>query len=379
MAAIDRPNLKIYTPDLQFALMITSYQSAEFTRALAAPGTFSIRANLHTPGIETLSADDYVDFGQGRLGIIQSIEKQRQGGAAGETIAISGREAKCELEKRILLPPAGEYSYCLANLPVESVVKRAIRDHFVERSLNPRFADEAMRVQIDEGRGERITLESRYKNLGSALWEIAQASGVGIVCRLQGNALVYDTLHGLDRTREQSVNSRAVLSVDNNSLLSIKLTEASDNYRNLLYVAGPGEGNERPILQVEREAQTGRRLRVEYMDSRDVSKDQTPAETLEKMREKGEKKLLEYIRTQKVEASFNTGGSGIVLGRDFDLGDQCTLLDRRLNIQKNIQLTAIKYSMSGVGGVQLTFGEGQDALLAALNRKFSNLEGVVVA
>lgn len=392
MTAIEKPRIKVYTPALEFCGMLTGYESADYTRSMGEPGTFSIKANLNLPGVECVGQDFYVDFGQGRLGLVERIQVERSEGSMGETITVDGREAKCELEKRMTIPPDGLYSYDIKNVPTESLIKQAIT-YFFSGAANKQFFDAQIAVAMDRGRGEVITLESRFKNLGTVLWEIAAATGIGIRCTLDTNhRLLYDTIHGIDRTRRQSINSRAVFSVDNNTLLSVSRDLDCDNYCNFVYVGGQGEGVERTIITTGDENASGRRLWVDFIDARDIGLEKkTDEETgeeippteeekqamLDKLIQRGKSKLKERLRTDEVQADFNTGNTALTLYRDFDLGDECTIRDQRLGVEVDLQLTKVQYDYSGTGSIQLTFGGGKNALLAALNRKFSNLEGVV--
>jgi len=245
--------IRVLTPQLQIQAEIDNYESLIFTRRWHKPGEFEIRVNRHKKDVNKLTKGNLIMLGgdPSKVGIIKhrEIELGEQGKIT-ENWLIKGWTISGITKQRVTVPPE-EQAYDSITDAAETVMK-----HYVDKCLiNP--ADLARKINIlqnatDQGRGQTISWQSRYKNLAEELEKLSVISGLGWNIYLDFELLkwIFEVYEGKDLTVGQSTNPPVIFSPDFDALRSQHYAESELNYKNLAYVAGQGEGAARTIVTV---------------------------------------------------------------------------------------------------------------------------------
>lgn len=230
-----------------------------------------------------------------------------------------------------------------------------IQKHYIEKHLVTSYFDEIRTIERDiswvkiaksQNRGIKTVWQARLTNLHDELKHISEDTGLGWYGYLDRNekCIYFDSLKGTDRTVNQveSANTHEFLSKftheelqqytheqlqgtikhpyiifseKKKNLLEGKTTDDNSNYKNVGYVAGKGE-NENRLIVVKGTA-TG-------FDRREVLIDLNNIEDLEELNSEGQKKLDTYKIIQSVEGKVYQIPN-MEWEKDFFLGDLVTL------------------------------------------------------
>lgn len=77
----------------------------------------------------------------------------------------------------------------------------------------------------------------------------------------------------------------------------------------------------------------------------------------EKMKQRGEEKLLETKRFVSFDGTINVGDKKYVYGKDFFNGDYVTVYSKELGLMVDVQIVSVTKSISqGVEYLDITFG-----------------------
>ena len=132
--------------------------------------------------------------------------------------------------------------------------------------------------------------------------------------------------------------SGAKLSQNIGNLYNLIRTKSEQDYKNIAYVGGGGEGANRVFVTVGDTAATGMARHEMYVDARDIQRgeDQTEADYKLVLESRGKEKLEEKRRSNAVSFSlpFNSG-----FGKTFFLGDIITVVIPEYNEKVTARIT----------------------------------------
>ena len=152
----------------------------------------------------------------------------------------------------------------------------------------------------------------------------------------------------------------------------------SSDYCNTALVAGEGEGADRVLVPIVSPAINKRSRRELYVDARDLQKTSSDSENpmsneeyTAVLKQRGQKKLLEYPLYESYECSLQlTGEEGYVFGKDYGLGDIVTLTDETLQVQVQAQVKEHQLSEDKDGRTDtLVFGVSIPTITALVKRR----------
>jgi hypothetical protein len=362
-------NIAILDRNLCQKTIISDFKSFTFSQSLNGKGAFELIISAHTKQAENIEVDDILNFSQYENGIIESIVLESDKDKAHENYVISGIELKDITKWRKTIPPAGLESWHYVSKTAEYIVRDLIDNFFVTctQDLRNRINIFALGSQI--GVSETIDYSSRLKPLDLQIHDLLVENGLGLRCDLDKTAskVYFEVYRGIDRTIDQSVNSRALFSLEQGTLIEMISTFSTASYQNVVYVAGQGMGIEREIIEVPADnATSGWDRRVGFIDARD-------AKSTDELAVRGNTKLAEF------SIAYQVSGKAFVNQKiDYSLGDIVTIKDRRGNFQ-NIQIVNIKKTYSGPSpeDIELSFGEAPISISTAVNSRFKDIESFV--
>lgn len=248
--------------------------------------------------------------------------------------------------------------------------------YFNDRLTGPLFnfsgtVEDAMRFMINRaqpipllqladpmGDESQIVFQATYKNLLTYLGKLARYAEVGfrVVPDFKSKTMTFETYKGIDRTQAQGENPRVVFSEAYNNLNQAKHNYSDGTMKTKIIVGGTGDGLDRVYVTVG--GGTGFDLREEFLDAKDVNKDElTDAEYLEALRTRGMEYLAEHGTIENFEAEAEADVN-FTYEKDYDLGDIVTVKKKKWNTAQNLRITELceVYEYGGMYVVP-TFGD----------------------
>lgn len=367
---MEKPNIRILSPNRLLLAEIDGYASLFFTRSWQGVGEFEFHmAGSYPPALLKEGNFILLDNDGRRAGIIRSV--QQENGPDGLRITIKGQTLNGLASQRITLPLSGEANggYDVAPplsavgeepdpIPAETILKTYARRHLAEPD-DPLRAVGCLDIAADLGRGRKAVWMSRYEKLDEALEGVSAYTDMGWEIRLDPatRRLVFDALPGVDRSDSQQENSPVVFSLEFESVQSLQYLRDMSGYRNLGYAGGIGEGADRAVLKVTNDTAEPEGLnRFEiFLDCGQL--ELTGSDTAMSLGEEGRHKLQEYPFSESLTAQAPQAGS-FLYRRHWDLGDLVTVADRKIGVAADMRISRVteRYEASGMG-ISITFGE----------------------
>ena len=215
-------------------------------------------------------------------------------------------------------------------------------------------------LQLADPMGDetQIVFQATYKNLLTYLEKLARYAEVGfrVVPDFKSKTMTFETYKGIDRTQAQGENPRVVFSEAYNNLNQAKHNYSDGTMKTKIIVGGTGDGLDRVYVTVG--GGTGFDLREEFLDAKDVNKDElTDAEYLEALRTRGMEYLAEHGTIENFEAEAEADVN-FTYEKDYDLGDIVTVKKKKWNTAQNLRITELceVYEYGGMYVVP-TFGD----------------------
>lgn len=355
--------IRIIDKDFNLLAEIDDYESLIFIRRFYRVGEFELHININKQNTDKLIDGNLILLGNklNKVGIIMHRENAYdQNGETTDTLVIKGPTLKGICSRRLIVPTANN-AYGSFTGSQESIMK-----YFVDKNcINP--IDTARKIENlviaeNKNRGLQDKWRSRYENLADKLAEIGEYSSLGwdIILDFNSNNFVFDVIQGKNLTTDQDNLPPAIFSVDFNSIKNRHYIESSLNHKNIGYIGGKGE-NENRIIQQLGEASGFNRIET-FIDC-------SSAEDIIELKILGEQKLNEFKKIKSFEVQIIPYGS-FSYEQDYNLGDIVTVQDRKLGVTMNTRIIEFK-EIYEVGGFSLeaTFGTNIPNLLTDIKRQ----------
>jgi hypothetical protein len=334
---------------LDLVAPVDDCQSVRFKRGTYVPGDFSFTINKNTLYASAFTRGRIVRIGEDntKCGVIETVKQNiGQEGAASEVITVTGHELTQWFARRVVIPPTGSDYYNLTG-PAETVAKALIQNAMGSLAVANRQVV-TMTLVADSARGSSYTCSARYTNLLTVLSDIGLTTNSGIFITLDpvNHKFIVDYLPGLDRTASQTTNPRAIFTTDLETTGAAELTDTEDSYRNMMLVAGQGEGSGRTIVTVPASEPTDLDRREMFVDARDLS-------TVPDLTARGNQTLAANVFTKFLTAD-PLAYSQLVYGKDYNVGDKVTF--RQFGLSVDVFITSVEETWDpGNYGIKLGF------------------------
>lgn len=232
----------------------------------------------------------------------------------------------------------------------ENIQKHYLKNHIVESYYDNIRTPERdipwLKIAPSQNRGIKTVWQARLTNLHDELKHISEDTGIGWYGYLNRNekCIYFDSLKGTDRTINQIENPNTheylkdftqeqlqeytheqlqgtikhpyiIFSEKKKNLLDGKTTDDNSNYKNVGYVAGKGENEDRLITVIGT---------AKGFDRREVLIDLNNIEDIGELNTEGQKKLDTYKIIQSIEGKVYQIPN-MEWEKDFFLGDLVTL------------------------------------------------------
>lgn len=355
--------LDIYGKDNQRKDFINNFIYAFYEDPFCGIGKFKIKVPITEKSIQYLIKDNYILLDEGILGIIQTRQfeqtKEEQ-----NVLTITGKTINDLFLRRCF-----EYPYNYSGKL--SAISRKMVDDLCINPLNSKrkislisLAQDS--IYIPDGSSFRTQKTGDYladaiedvlshENKGYKLYPIFENENGYVLTDLE-----FRVYNPVDRTiGNEDDNTPIVFSSDLNNIQNFFYEENSDDYKNVAYGAGQGQGDQRFLVEIG-ETQTQNIDRYElYIDARDLQQEegQTQEQYLEVLRDRADEKLSDHKSFISVNGTIVEGTTKFKIGEDFNVGDFVSFKFDMLDLIADVQITKMTKSYSdNKEFVDLTFG-----------------------
>lgn len=320
--------LRIYDAELKFLGITENQTSVIWTRKYFEPGEFQVELPITDDNLSLFQLGNIVSKRDSiEAGVIEDLRLHES--ISAKVIIASGRFLSSYMDRRLIRP---KYNF---SGRIE-VAMRTILDNAADIPL----------VELGELQGftEEITFQATYKNLLSYQTKLAKAGGMGYRFRpdFTTKKIYFEVYKGLDRTREQSDRAFVEFSDRFDNMNDIDARFNDKLYKNVGYVGGQGEGDDRIYVTVGDDASTGLERREVFISATDITRDEGMSEVTyrQKLAERGNEKLKECVFSNAVECVTIPMGN-FEYKRDYDLGDIVTVRKTNWNYENQQRITEI--------------------------------------
>lgn len=360
---MDTNNIRFFNKELDFIGEVDEYTSLIFIRKWNTYGSFEI----HTSDFykELFVKGNYIMLGKdgSKTGVIEHIECNDDND---EEIIIKGYSLLYILLNRITIPPTG-FAYHSFNTYAEDILIGLVEFN----ASNPKDSKRKIENLITKNskhRGKQISFQSRYKVLANELNTICNVSGLGcqIILDYKNKKFVFEVLEGKDLTSGQNTNPPAIFNKEYDNIEKIIYTDSNIGYKNVGYVAGQGEGENREVIIVNDDL-SGLDRRETFIDARDIGESSNV-----NLEDRGKIKLAETPEVKNFE--FNVESEGYKT--EWDLGDLVTIISKKYSTKLDIRVLEVQETYeNGIVKIEPSFGEAMQSISDKVNSISNNLNG----
>lgn len=339
--------IEIINTKFELLGIITNYESLICTWNYYECGTFELTINKNKANTSKLKNDNMIIVNK-KDDKILLIEKQNTiTNKNSKKLKITGTCIKGITSRRIIA--TNGYDRVPQDY-AENIQKHYIKNHMVESYYDDIRTPERdiswIKIAPSQNRGIKTAWQARLTDLHDELKHISEDTGLGWKGTLNRNekCIYFDSIRGTDRTVNQIENPNTHLKLSNftheqlqqyiheelggtikhpyiifsekkKNLLEGRTTDDNTNYKNVGYVAGKGENEDRLITVLGKA--TGFNRREVLIDLNNI---EDPVE----LKQEGQKKLDTYKIIQSVEGRVYQIPN-MEWEKDFFLGDLVTL------------------------------------------------------
>lgn len=377
--------IEIINTKFELLGIITNFESLICIWNYYECGTFELTINKNKINTDKLKKDNMliVNKRDDKILLIDKVVVSTEKNS--KTMKVTGTCIKGVTKRRIVA--TNGYDRISENY-AENVQKHYIKKHLVESYYDnirtPERDISWIKIAPTQNRGIKTVWQARLTNLHDELKHISEDTGLGWYGYLnrREKCIYFDSLEGTDRTVNQIENPMVheylkgftqeqlqkythkqlegtikhpyiIFSEKKKNLLEGKTTDDNSNYKNVGYVAGKGENEDRLITVLGT---------AKGFDRREVLIDLNNIEDIDELKTEGQKKLDTYKTIQSIEGKVYQIPN-MEWEKDFFLGDLVTLEsngiyeDKRIIQAKEIYERNNKTVELGFGDKVPTLGE----------------------
>ena len=377
--------IEIINTKFELLGIITTFESLICIWNYYECGTFELTINKNKINTDKLKKDNMliVNKRDDKILLIDKVVVSTE--KISKTMKVTGTCIKGVTKRRIVA--TNGYDRISENY-AENVQKHYLKKHLVESYYDnirtPERDISWIKIAPTQNRGIKTVWQARLTNLHDEEKHISEDTGLGWYGYLnrKEKCIYFDSLEGTDRTVNQTENPTTheylkdftqeqlqqythkqlegiikhpyiIFSEKKKNLLEGKTTDDNSNYKNVGYVAGKGESEDRLITVLGT---------AKGFDRREVLIDLNNIEDIDELKTEGQKKLDTYKTIQSIEGKVYQIPN-MEWEKDFFLGDLVTLEsngiyeDKRIIQAKEIYEKNNKTVELGFGDKVPTLGE----------------------
>jgi hypothetical protein len=370
--------IEIINTKFELLGIITNFESLICIWNYYECGTFELTINKNKINTDKLKKDNMliVNKRDDKILLIDKVVVSTEKNS--KTMKVTGTCIKGVTKRRIVA--TNGYDRISENY-AENVQKHYLKKHLVESYYDnirtPERDISWIKIAPTQNRGIKTVWQARLTNLHDEEKHISEDTGLGWYGYLnrKEKCIYFDSLEGTDRTVNQTENPTTheylkdftqeqlqqythkqlegiikhpyiIFSEKKKNLLEGKTTDDNSNYKNVGYVAGKGESEDRLITVLGT---------AKGFDRREVLIDLNNIEDIDELKTEGQKKLDTYKTIQSIEGKVYQIPN-MEWEKDFFLGDLVTLESNGIYEDKRIIQAKEMYEKNNKT-VELGFGD----------------------
>lgn len=354
-------SIRFFNKDLEFIGEIDNFKSTVYVRRWETFGTFEIHLEEDRPELFVEGYYIMLNNDAYRSGIIQYYKNDSDGyePKSQKDIVIKGYSLLYLLYWRITVPPATNNGYRIwNNKPIEDIMYDLVNENAVNPSDSKRKIPQ-LTMGTSQHRGGKLTFQTRLKYLTDDLYTLSRQSGLGVSIKLDAvrKRFVFEVLEGRDCTYGIENPRSYIFSKANNKVNKRTYTYSTIGAKNMAYIGGQGDGDDREIVTLHDEL-AGLERKEMFVDARDIPEGQT-----DNLLDRGNTKL----EATKEVVSYEFDASTEDYGTLWDLGDTATFVDESGFIEDN-RITEVREAYeSSVLRIDPVFGHTEQTIVNNLH------------
>ena len=381
--------IEIINTNFELLGIITNFESLICVWNYYECGTFELTINKNKANTNKLKKDNMliVNKRDDKILLIDKVVISTEKNS--KTMKVTGTCIKGVTKRRIIATNGYDR---VSEDYAENIQKHYLKNHLVESYYDNIRTTERdipwVKIAQTQNRGIKTVWQARLTNLHDELKHISEDTGLGWYGYLNRNekCIYFDSLKGTDRTVNQVENPNTheflkkftheqlqaytheqlqgtikhpyiIFSEKKKNLLEGKTTDDNSNYKNVGYVAGKGENEDRLITVLG--TATG-------FDRREILIDLNNIDDPDELKTEGQKKLDEYKIVKSIEGKVYQMPN-MEWEKDFFLGDLVTLESDGIYEDKRIIQAKEIYERNNKT-VELGFGDKVPSLGEEIKR-----------
>ena len=272
-------DIYVYNRDVELLGIIDFFQSLRWRRKYYESGEFELHIPLDSRNFKYMIKDNLIIREDSiEVGIVESFTIN-DSGDNGVEIVLFGIFLSSILERRII-----------KNKIIHNG-KILLGERKILNAMTP-FS----KLEIKESSIEcnNIVFQVTYKNVYEYLNSLSRISNIAhrIIVDIENKKYIYENYQGLDRTEDQTQNTRYEFSEDKANISIAKYTYSAKTEKNSAFVGGQGEEENRIVVSVSNGNFTDLDLKETFIDAKSENKGNlTLEEYKEALKTKGKEKL----------------------------------------------------------------------------------------
>ena len=312
---------------MELQCIVESAYSVQWVRNYTKCGEFEVHMTIEPDKMKYIKLENLLWI-QGRLecGVIEGITIEQS--ATTSNVKVIGRFAESYFSRRLI---KNTFNF---NGKVEEAMRQLVTLADIPR----------VKLGTLNGFNEKVQFQATHKNTLTYLEKLAQYSNIGFRLRPDFNnrEWIFETYKGEDKSVAQYENSRVIFSQKNGDISKAEYTANSQNYYNVCYVGGQGEGSNRQVEIQGDNSLTGLDRRETFINGSDISKDNlTDTAYKNALLQRGQATLDEKVLVNSLEKEDRAWETYTYL-IDYDVGDIVTNKLEYWGIQSNDRVVSVK-------------------------------------
>lgn len=320
--------MEVYVLNKNFELtaVVDEYESLIWTDRYDEYGDFELYLAMDKSLLKTFKKNYYLQIKKSSHTMIIEELKITTSAEEGNHLIVTGRSLESILDRRIIW---GQQNYT-GNL--QTAIEKMLTTNIISPSVANRTIDNFVFSTSSDSTVTALTIDNQYTGdtIYDVIHDLCETNNIGFKITLtQAGKFSFKLYAGKDRSYDQTANPYVVFSPNFDNIISSSYYSSNQEYKNITYIHGEGEGASRKHTTTG----TGKGLnrRELYTDARDISSDTddgtlTDSEYTKLLKARGKEKLAECQVTSAFEGEVDTEHV-FVYGEDFDIGDVVQLED----------------------------------------------------
>lgn len=271
-----------------------------------------------------------------------------------DTVSVKGYTLSGLLRRRVCIPPdagTGSFGYDRIIGDAESVMRHYVENNVISPESSARKMDCIALEAENAHRGKSdVPWSARFEQLDDLLKSISVYcdAGYAVIPDFAARKLVFTFLPGRDMTGKDG-GRRVTFGVHMGNVTGTTATENAQQAKNAAIVGGAGEDENRMILMVSPNGETGVERREMFVDAGSLSDAQ-------EMMQEGERKLAEKTVAESIRADVIETPS-CRYGQHWELGDLVTVVARGTQMKARITQVQESHEAGRAARLEATFGD----------------------